>query len=88
MKKYKLDVENWGDEKYMLVSRGHHNIEEFKGKCREDYEAFMSALDHEKSPCACEHLWFKAVPKTGYIAFYTPSRKGVRGAFPATVWWQ
>lgn len=85
MKKYPMNIENWGDDRYMLVSRGHHDIELFKQKCREEYRDHSEYLDHYKSPC--EQYWVKAVPRDGYKSFYVPIAQGARGAFPVTAWW-
>lgn len=85
MIKYKLDVQNWGDDVYMLASRGHHNINEFKDECFKEYEHIAQAL--KNCDCTCVHTYYKAVPCDGYSSYYVPSNKDVRGSFPVTVWW-
>lgn len=86
-KTYPLHVENWGDDHYMLVSKGHHDIAEFKEKSLEEYESIAESLTH--SECPCEHLWYKRIPqKDGYTAYNVPVPEGTRGCFPATVWWE
>lgn len=85
MKKYELKIENWGDDVYMLASKGHHDIEKFKDECNKEYEDISSSLD--SCNCPCEHLWYKVVPRDGYNSWYAPVDKSVRGSFPVTVWW-
>lgn len=86
MKKYEIDVLNCGDDSYMLMSKGHHDIELFKSECKKEYEHIGEYL--ESCECPCQHLWYKAVPRDGYNSWYAPVDKSVRGAFPATVWWE
>lgn len=85
MKIYELDVQNWGDDVYMLASKGHHDIDKFKAECFDEYEDIAAAL--KNCECPFEHLWYKAVPRDGWNSFYAPVEKGCRGSFPVTVWW-
>lgn len=32
-----------------------------------------------------QHLWYRAIPKPGYTAWYMEAQPNARGAFPATV---
>ncbi|MCH4243727.1 hypothetical protein [Acinetobacter gerneri] len=87
MKEYPLNIENWGEDCYMLVSKGHHDIDTFKAKCKEEYKYHAECLDVYK--CPCEHLWYKTIPNKEYVSGYNvPVPEGTRGAFPVTVWWE
>lgn len=86
-KYYPLDVNNWGDDSYMLVSKGHHNIELFKTECLKEYQNIAEHLKH--CECPCEQLWYKAIPsKDCYSSYYVPVWEDARGAIPITVWWE
>jgi len=86
-KKYQLDIENWGDDRYMLASKGHHDIEAFKAECIKEYGHIGECL--RRNECPCEHLWYKRIPfKDGYENYYVPVWEGARGAVPVTVWWE
>lgn len=85
MKNYELKIENWGDDVLMLASRGHHDISDFKNKCRCEYVDISLSLTN--CDCPCEHLYYKAVPRYGYNSWYAPVSKHTRGSFPVTVWW-
>ena len=87
MKIYELDVMNWGDDRYMLVTKGHHDIEKFKEECKREYEHIADYID--KCGCQCEQLYYKTIPNKEYQSGYNvPVPKGTRGAFPATAWWE
>ena len=87
MKIYELEVMNWGDDRYMLITKGHHDIEKFKAECRKEYDHIADYLD--KCECPCEQLYYKTIPNKEYQNGYNvPVPKGTRGAFPATVWWE
>lgn len=87
MKNYPLNIENWGDDRLMLVSRGHHNIDNFKAECKKEYEHLSECLEAYESPC--EQLWYKTIPNKDCVGGYNiPVSEGTRGAFPATVWWE
>lgn len=77
MKSYPLEIENIGDDTYALMSRGHHDIDEFMNKVRESYSWPLGWP---------EHIWFKAVPdRTGNLKCrYVESSQGRPGAFPVT----
>ena len=45
MKKYEIDILNCGDDSYMLMSKGHHDIELFKSECKKEYEHIGEYLD-------------------------------------------
>lgn len=77
MKTYPLDIESVGEDTYIVMSRGHH-----------DLELFMAEAVKER-PRWClggpERVWIKTVPGRGsYASFYHFVPQGTRGAWPAT----
>lgn len=81
---YPLAIESWGSDRYMVVSRGHHDCEAFKAAALA--ECCTAAEFLYKGSYPVQHLWYKATPRDGYVAWYSPVPQGTRGAFPATVW--
>lgn len=77
MKTYPMEIENCGEETYQLMSKGHHDPVEFMREVQRRYSRFGTMS-------IPEHVWLKAIPKDGYHAWYVPTTKGTRGAFPAT----
>lgn len=75
---YPLKPESWGEDDYIVGSKGHHDIHEFMVAVREEFDDWSLA-----EPC---HEWLKAVPcsKTGGVT-YARATPDTRGAFPATV---
>jgi hypothetical protein len=80
VKNYPLKLENWGEEVYILASRGHH-----------DFTAFIQAIKDEYSTWpmgAPEHTYMKAAPCSPqcgeHRCHYVDAKKGMRGAFPVT----
>lgn len=78
-KEYPLELENWGDQQYLVISRGHHDLDEFKKAVNKEYSSWGNFFE------VAYHTYYKATPKDGCRAWYTPCSKGIRGAFPATV---
>lgn len=78
-KNYPLILENWGEDEYLIISRGHHDLEEFRKEVNKDYEELGNFFED------AYHTYFKATPRDGYVAWYTQCTKETRGAFPATV---
>ena len=80
-KTYPMVLENWGDDTYMVISRGHHDLDKFKKHVNEEYEEWGDFFE------VAYHSYFKATPsKNPYSScYYTPCTKDTRGAFPATV---
>lgn len=77
-KPYPLEIENVGEDTYILMSRGHHDIHEFMRKVRaEGYDWPLGVP---------QHLWMKTRPSRdpGYRCFYDAVPQGTRGAWPAT----
>lgn len=78
MKAYPLEVESIGEDVYIIISRGHHDIHEFmKTVRREGYDWPLGVP---------EHIWMKTRPSrdSQYHCFYDPVPEGTRGAWPAT----
>lgn len=71
-------LENWGDDSYMVVARGHHDHAIFESKVRNEYSEWGDFFG------ASYHTYFKATPtKDG--TYYHPASPNTRGAFKATV---
>ncbi len=77
-KTYPLEIHNVGDHSYMVMSKGHHEPDEFMKQVRE--EGYEWPLGNPK------HVYVKATPcnTEENISNYTIVEKGTRGAFPAT----
>ena len=75
---YPLSVENVGEDTYILMSKGHHDVHEFMRAVRADYQWPLGMPTHE---------WMRAIPAprgSGYRCLYVEAKPGARGAFPAT----
>ena len=79
---YPLDVRSVGDDTYIVMSKGHHNPDEFMRAVRE--------AGYDWPLGAPEHKWAKATPcRCGeHLCHYTLLDEPVRGAFPATYAWE
>lgn len=79
VRRYPLSVENVGEDTYILMSRGHHDVHEFMRAVRADgYTWPLGVPTHE---------WMRAIPApkaSGYRCLYVEAKPGARGAFPAT----
>lgn len=75
---YGLEIENVGEDVYILISRGHHDMHGFMRKVRE--EGYDWPLGVPK------HVWMKTRPSrnSGYRCFFDVVPEGTRGAWPAT----
>ena len=76
--RYPLNVENVGEDTYILMSKGHHDVHEFMRAVRADYSWPLGMPTHE---------WMRAIPapaNSGYRCLYVEAKPGSRGAFPAT----
>lgn len=78
MKTYRLQIENVGEDDYILMSRGHHEFKEFMAAVKEAHTSWPMGQP--------EHKWIKAVPtrREGYKCIYSECDPDTRGAFPAT----
>lgn len=76
--RYPLSVENVGEDTYILMSKGHHDVHKFMRAVRADYQWPLGMPTHE---------WMRAIPApkgSGYRCLYVEAKPGARGAFPAT----
>lgn len=76
--RYPLRVENVGEDTYILMSKGHHDVHEFMRAVRADYSWPLGMPTHE---------WMRAIPApkdSGYRCLYVEAKPHSRGAFPAT----
>lgn len=79
MSRYPLEVESVGDDTYIVMSRGHHDLEEFMAKAVEECPGWFLG--------GPQHLWIKTTPVKGGWK-YNIVEKGTRGAWPATYCWE
>lgn len=79
--KYPLILENWGGDSYLVISRGHHDLDAFAAKVREDYDEWGNFFE------SAYHTYFKATPSSNPESncWYSQCSPDTRGAFPATV---
>ncbi|WP_205973704.1 hypothetical protein [Paraburkholderia sp. Tr-20389] len=77
-REYPLEIENVGEDTYIVMSRGHHDPDEFMRKVRE--EGFDWPLGMPT------HHWVKRTPANDgdHTCWFNFVDKGTRGAFPAT----
>lgn len=78
-KEYSLELENWGEDVYIVGTKGHHDLNDFK--------AAVLACDGYNSWPLGEpvHDWYKAVPNSDGGSTYVAGAQGKKGAFPVTV---
>lgn len=78
VRRYPLSVKNVGEDSYILMSKGHHDLHEFMRAVRADYQWSLGMPTHE---------WMRAIPAradSGYRCLYIEAEPHSRGAFPAT----
>lgn len=77
-KHYPLEVESVGTDTYIVMSKGHHNFEEFMAAVNKEYADWKV--------CNPVHRWVKSVPdRSGpYHMRYVFVPEGTPGAWPAT----
>ncbi|HGO6110824.1 TPA: hypothetical protein ACK3RV_005679, partial [Burkholderia cepacia] len=76
-REYPLEIENVGDDVYMLMSAGHHDPHVFMRHARsEGYDCPLGMPTHQ---------WVKRTPAKGgdHSCWYHIVPEGARGAFPA-----
>jgi len=80
MQSYPLEPFSIGDDRYIVISKGHHDIHAFMKAVREDVA--------DSRPLGVPiHTWMKTTPPppgSGYRAWYSPCTKETRGAWPCT----
>ena len=74
-----LEVESVGSDTYIVMSRGHHDLDLFMAKAVEQYEGWFLG--------GPKHVWIKTTPIKGGVA-YNIVNEGTRGAWPATYCWE
>ncbi|WP_258191582.1 hypothetical protein [Pseudomonas aeruginosa] len=78
MSKHPLSPISVGDETYIVMSRGHHDLTEFMRAATNAYPDWQLG-----GPA---HMWCKTTPcKDGWR--YNLVKEGTRGAWPATYCW-
>ena len=78
-KAYSLEIENVGEDTYILMSRGHHDPHEFMRQARADGYGWPLGMP--------KHYWTKRIPAargSGYYCHYVMVPEGTKGAFPTT----
>lgn len=78
MNQYPLEVESVGSDTYIVMSKGHHDFEEFMREAVKEYSGWFLG--------GPSHHWVKSVPdRSGqYSMRYVFVPEGTRGAWPAT----
>ncbi|HDS1727679.1 TPA: hypothetical protein QEM47_000391 [Pseudomonas putida] len=80
-KQHPLDVRSVGEDTYICMSKGHHNLEEFMKAAVADHPGWCLG--------GPEHVWIKTTPGHGtYDCMYNIVPQGTRGAWPATYCWE
>lgn len=76
--RYPLEPFSIGEDTYVVISKGHHDIHEFMRKVREDLCDWPLGVP--------EHIWMKTTPSRNpeYTCWYQPVKEGTRGAWPCT----
>lgn len=77
-REYPIDINNVGEDTYIVMSKGHHDPHKFMQKVREDGYDWPLGMPI--------HCWIKATPcRCGeHTCHYAIVGESVRGAFPAT----
>ena len=75
--RYPLEPKSIGEDTYIIISRGHHDIHAFMAEVRKHWTWPLGEP---------EHLWMKTMParEDGYSCWYQPVPAGTRGAWPCT----
>lgn len=79
MKQYPLEVQSVGEDVYIVMSKGHHDLTEFMRAALLQYDWPLG------SP---QQMWMRAVPQRDGSCIYVETSAGARGAFPATYCWE
>lgn len=74
--RYPLKPESVGEDTYVIISRGHHDIHAFMTEVRKVWDWPLGVP---------EHVWMKTMPpRDGYVSWHEPVPPGTRGAWPCT----
>lgn len=79
MRNYPLEVESVGDDTYIVMSRGHHDLSEFMREAVEEFPGWALG--------GPQQVWCKTTPAPGGWR-YSFVDESVRGAWPATYCWE
>jgi len=79
MSKYPLEVESVGSDTYIVMSKGHHDLDKFMSEVVKDYDDWNLG--------GAQHVWIKTTPTKGGW-HYNIVDSSVRGAWPATYCWE
>lgn len=77
--KYPLKLEDWSDDALMVISRGHHDLNEFSRFVSEHYDHYGDFFG------SAYWTYYKAVPSRDGSIGYSSCSPTTKGAFPATV---
>ena len=82
MKKYPLEIENVGHDDYVVMSKGHHDPDQFMAAVRSAGYGWPLGKP--------EHRWVKSIPDSSgkFHSNYVFVDESVRGAWPATYSWE
>lgn len=76
-KQHPLDVQSVGEDTYIAMSKGHHDLDEFMTAAIKRYPGWALG-----GPI---HVWIKTTPGHGsYDRMYNMVPEGTRGCWPAT----
>lgn len=77
MKQYPLEPQSIGEDTYVVISRGHHDIHAFMQEVRKHWDWPLGVP---------EFIWMKTMParEDGYTCWYQPVPQGTSGAWPCT----
>lgn len=70
-----LDVQSVGSDQYIVMSRGHHDLEAFMAEAVKHFHGWFLG--------GPKHVWCKTTP-TNEGSAYNFVKEGTRGAWPAT----
>ena len=76
---YPLELENWGEDTYLVVSLGHHDLEAFTNLVKQEYSEWGDFFE------SAYHGYYKQESRAGYDSWYTPCCPTTEGAIPATI---
>jgi len=79
MRNYPLEIENVGDDTYIVMSRGHHDLSEFMREAVKTYPGWQLG--------GPEQVWCKTTPARDGRRYHFVNQK-TRGAWPATYCWE
>lgn len=79
MRAYPLEIKSVGDDTYIVMSRGDHDLDQFMDEVIKDYRDWNLG--------GAKQVWIKTTPMNGGWR-YSLVDQSVRGAWPATYCWE